>query len=187
MFDWESDVFAITKSGYSIEIEVKISISDFRADFKKQDKHYLLKHHKRENNVFQRTEKPSQYLIDETGKYMYKKHPYQFCSVRFSKTHDKIPNRFYYACPEGLIPVDKIPPYAGLIYISDYGSYKVIKKAPLLHKNKKDWTKKLMSKYMYRTINAKNELIFDYRYNMTDQEKIDFLEKIIEKTKEILR
>ena len=33
--DWESDFFAISKSGYAIEVEVKISKSDFKADFKK--------------------------------------------------------------------------------------------------------------------------------------------------------
>lgn len=191
MFQWESDVFGLTKSGYSVEIEVKVSKSDFRADFKKQDKHYLLKHHKRENNVFSRTEKPSQYLIDETGKYMYKKHPYEFCSVKFSKTHNKIPNRFYYACPEGLISVDLIPDYAGLIYINDDGGFTTIKNAPLLHKFKKDWMSILFKKYQYRTINAKNELIMyaseiSENYNTKD-DIIENLKKKIKRAINILR
>ncbi len=38
--DWESDFFCINMSGYSFEIEVKVSKSDFRADFKKE-KHKL--------------------------------------------------------------------------------------------------------------------------------------------------
>ena len=35
---YEADFITITKSNYLIEVEIKISISDFRADFKK--KHY---------------------------------------------------------------------------------------------------------------------------------------------------
>ena len=39
---WESDFLALTKSGYLYEGEVKVSKSDFKADFKKKDKHTLL-------------------------------------------------------------------------------------------------------------------------------------------------
>ena len=33
---YEADFITITKSNYLIEVEIKISISDFRADFKKK-------------------------------------------------------------------------------------------------------------------------------------------------------
>lgn len=36
VYDWESDYLAITKSLYAYEIEVKISINDYRNDFKKK-------------------------------------------------------------------------------------------------------------------------------------------------------
>lgn len=39
---WESDFLALTKSGYLYEGEVKVSRSDFKADFKKKGKHTLL-------------------------------------------------------------------------------------------------------------------------------------------------
>jgi hypothetical protein len=42
VYDWESDFFSITASGYAVEIELKLSLSDFRADFKKIDKHNIL-------------------------------------------------------------------------------------------------------------------------------------------------
>lgn len=42
VFSWESDYLALTKSGYWYEIEVKISRSDFKADFKKDRKHKTL-------------------------------------------------------------------------------------------------------------------------------------------------
>jgi len=38
----ECDVYSITKAGYGIEIEAKISIADFKADFKKVRKHETL-------------------------------------------------------------------------------------------------------------------------------------------------
>lgn len=40
VFAWECDFYSMTKSGYSYEVEVKISRGDFFADFKK-DKHVL--------------------------------------------------------------------------------------------------------------------------------------------------
>lgn len=40
VFDWESDFFAISKSSYVVEVEIKVSRSDFKADFKKE-KHHL--------------------------------------------------------------------------------------------------------------------------------------------------
>ena len=40
---WESDYLALTKSGYLYEGEVKVSRSDFKADFKKEQKHTLLR------------------------------------------------------------------------------------------------------------------------------------------------
>lgn len=97
---YESDVLAITSSKLVTEVEVKVSLSDFKADFKKTAKHYRL----------------SKGIDDNYGAH--------------------IPNRFYFACPSELIHIDMIPPYAGLIYVKEDGSVEVIKKAPLLHKNK---------------------------------------------------
>lgn len=43
IYDWESDVLKITKSGYAYEFEIKISRPDFKNDFKhKKKKHILL-------------------------------------------------------------------------------------------------------------------------------------------------
>jgi hypothetical protein len=43
IYQWESDYLGITKSDYAYEIEVKISVQDFKNDFKnKKDKHLLL-------------------------------------------------------------------------------------------------------------------------------------------------
>lgn len=42
IFDWESDFFYMTTSGYFVELEVKVSKSDFFADFKKVRKHKII-------------------------------------------------------------------------------------------------------------------------------------------------
>lgn len=44
VYDWESDYLAITKAGYAYEVEIKISLSDFKNDFKKEKKHQNLMH-----------------------------------------------------------------------------------------------------------------------------------------------
>lgn len=38
----ECDIYQITKAGFAVEFEIKISVSDFRADKKKVDKHRAL-------------------------------------------------------------------------------------------------------------------------------------------------
>ena len=40
--DWESDMFIVKNNGYIYEIEIKISVSDFKADLKKTKKHQSL-------------------------------------------------------------------------------------------------------------------------------------------------
>jgi hypothetical protein len=42
VYDWESDVLKITRSGYAYEFEIKISRGDFKNDFKHKKKKHLL-------------------------------------------------------------------------------------------------------------------------------------------------
>jgi hypothetical protein len=78
----------------------KISRSDFRKDFEKEHKHKLL-------------------LARKATK------TYSKC-VRGKKTDETetyvlIPNYFTYLVPEGLVKVEEVPEYAGLLYVlSDY-------------------------------------------------------------------
>jgi hypothetical protein len=98
LFDWESDYLSVNESFYVYECEIKITMNDFKKDFKKKSKHTL----------FESLSEPN-----------------------------KIPNKFYYTCPRGLLPSYKIPTYAGLIEVNDSDSgyrLEVIKKAPFLHR-----------------------------------------------------
>jgi hypothetical protein len=50
-------------------------------------------------------------------------------------------NYFYYVVPKGIIKVEEVPPYAGLVEINLDGRRKVdyLKTAPRLHKNNSDY------------------------------------------------
>lgn len=112
---FEADVIGINPNGYIYEYEVKLSRSDFKAEFRnKVHKHKMLSEKKATH----------EYAVYEKGKKTLK-----------MKTHIQIANRFYFACPTDLIKLDEIPSYAGLIYVSKSG-VEIIKNAPLLHKNK---------------------------------------------------
>lgn len=55
------------------------------------------------------------------------------------KEFSKMPNKFFYACPRGVIPSIFIPEYAGLIEISNTTTgmlAEVTKNAPFLHREK---------------------------------------------------
>lgn len=42
IFDWESDFFSVSESGYVYEVEIKVTRGDFKDDFNKTAKHTLL-------------------------------------------------------------------------------------------------------------------------------------------------
>lgn len=103
--DWELDVISLNKRNYLTEYEIKLTRSDFKADFKKK-----------KWRIFSN---PNGFL--------------------------KCANYFYYVCPENLIKVDELPPFAGLIYFNK--GIGVIKKAPIIHRHKWDRSK-VLSKLM---------------------------------------
>lgn len=188
MFDWESDIFLITKSKLTVEIEVKISRSDYFADFSKVRKHNLFKCYKKNYAPYRKNQHANRYAYDDNGKMYYSQ--YESCEIRFCKPQEKLPNKFYYACPENLIKIDEIPEYAGLIYVNDYGTANVVKKAPQLHKIKHDWTKGLLDKYFWRNLNSKNEISQfeqDLKIIKDKDDQINFLCRLINKVQTILR
>ena len=132
VFSWESDKLIMTRSGMLYEFEIKISRSDFKADFKKKDKHVILEG--KEEFV------PSYDKVLDCWKPLHEEY--------YKVSHYKKPHYFYYAVPEGMIAADEIPEYAGLIYVLPEGkresrdgkicwdSFYVVKPAPKLHNDK---------------------------------------------------
>ena len=104
----ECDIISVNSGGNLCEFEIKISASDFKADFKKVFKHTTLK----------------------SG-------PYAKVSKKGEVTHLAC-SYFTYVCPACLIREDQIPPYAGLIWIHADGRIDHKIKAPMLHKFKAD-------------------------------------------------
>jgi hypothetical protein len=124
-YSWESDMLSFTRSNFVHEYEIKISLSDFKADFRKAEKHEVLK-------IGSRT--PREYELS------WVENPAYASKVKYNPTTKQIlelrPNYFWYICPCDIIPLDEIPEYAGLMYLG-LGNYpKIIKDAPRLHSDK---------------------------------------------------
>jgi hypothetical protein len=72
-----------------------------------------------------------------------------------------IPNRFYYACPEGLLTKEDVPKYAGLLHVTEHG-VEMVKQAPFLHKTNL-WSDKLLGilldKFWYLSQNQRYHLV----------------------------
>lgn len=132
--DWESDFFVQKKNGYSYEFEVKISRSDFFNDKKKVDKHSILEHGKYTQKTYSEWNRDARKWNKET----IKEHEHSFR-----------PNKFFYVVPEGMISVNEIPKYAGLMYVpSDrYRNIITVKEAIFIHKNKLNFENVLCMKF----------------------------------------
>lgn len=108
MFVWESDILAVTKSGYSVEYEVKRTRADFKCDAKK------LGHYEYADANNPRGKTYTKYESLQMG---------------------KGPNRFYYVLPDGVVNAEEIPEWAGIIRFDEHG-LSVTRDAKLLHKEK---------------------------------------------------
>lgn len=131
--DWESDFFVQKQNGYCYEFEVKISRSDFFADRKKVNKHMILEHGKfvQQNSIWNKDHTCNDDKWVKTEK---------------ECEHSIRPNKFFYVVPKGIITVDEIPSYAGLMYY-DYPSITPVKEAPFIHKQKLDLSSILVNKF----------------------------------------
>ena len=128
VYDWESDVLKITKSGYAYEFEIKISRGDFKNDFKHKKKKHLLLENK-ENKA-------------KMPNYFYYVVPEDLI------TEDEVPE---YA---GLIYIYGTVLGSG----RPYYSFSEIKKAPKLHAEKMNVEKlNLVDKFYYNYIHWKHK------------------------------
>jgi len=143
--NWESDFFVLKENGYSYEFEVKISRSDFLNDKKKVDKHLILE--------------TGKYIsIGSKGTFNTQTKIWDYKEVKTEVAHEYRPNKFYYVVPAGMISIDEIPAYAGLMYIDDYSQITTVKEAPFIHKLKLDYEQTLCGKFYAYWINCKNEI-----------------------------
>jgi hypothetical protein len=181
-FRWESDFFAVSKSGLIHEVEIKVSRSDYLADFKKVGKHSMLKAAK-EGKEMVTIRRGLRYSVempaprfrrqgDKEGDYVVRNRMCTELEPKLKEGEKNIvliqseidyrkvfaPNRFYYACPKGMIKKAEVPKYAGLYWVEESGVLKVVKQAPILHKNKPDITGKLLHKFYHLSLNQRNDI-----------------------------
>lgn len=178
IFNWESDFFAISKSDYSVEVEVKVSKTDFKRDFThKTDKHELFRRHKEFAFCRKRWEY-NEMAFKFKGDWITPR----TSSLVWHKPCDDLPNKFYYACPNGLIHPSEVPSYAGLLYTDRFNSCTIIKQAPFLHKNKRDFAKILLSKYYHKHGELKMMLNDFIRWQKPNEQQEKAIRMIIDRT-----
>lgn len=136
----ECDALMVLRSGYVHEVEMKLTRSDFKADFKK-------------TNWWKRVPSDVRWARDGMQNVESNKHDLLEQGTCF-------PNRFSFLVPDGLIDPDDVPPYAGLMYFrryeGHYGHIKVIRQPKLLHKNKisRNMMLNLTKKFVWRHIDS---------------------------------
>ena len=145
VFGWESDYLAKTNAGYWYEVEVKISLADFKADFKKkQKKHKILEN----GGVFER------------GQFRKCGRPNYFSYCVPEHLADKVK------------PL--LPAYAGLLSVNEHGLLKWHKVPPKLHTEKpSDTDLRLVDKFYYNWAEEKrknrehDEIVRNLRYQIS--------------------
>lgn len=144
---WECDIFRVLKSGYTHEYEIKLSKSDYMADFKKQIV------------VAERLNKPPIYKHD-----------------LLKRKCDVGPNRFSFVFGSvALLNSVEVPDYAGILVHKEihaltfsgereiYFALRSIRNAPLLHKKKvEDKVMEQVNKSLYhRFWSEREKLLFN--------------------------
>lgn len=127
---FEADLLCVTRAGYAEEYEIKLTLSDFRADLKKRAKHASLSgavkevpHPFAEYKAVE--ERTILIPIDSTAD------KYRALRERCWPTHR--PKRFWYVICGFNVPEPEIPSYAGLMrYVPDRKIFESIKPAPKL-------------------------------------------------------
>jgi len=101
---WEADLLSITRSSLIHEFEIKCSRSDWRKEL---------------NQITNDQIHPGR-----------KRYRFETISEQFDSDddHKSSPNYFWVVAPEGVVNVDELPPYAGLIHVYFFRGKPKIKK-----------------------------------------------------------
>lgn len=158
-FQNESDWLSFLPSGFCYEVEVKISRADFKKDFSKP-RHEI---HKKNNsgqkyyiqrNGLERKSNPSWEmckafpdLIESREYRTYSRRSSMAMEVSYYMNissqieirevkNKTLPNKFFYAVPEGLVSTEEVPDYAGLLYVKPDLTIQKVKDGKFIHKDK---------------------------------------------------
>ena len=126
LYPWEADLVSATKSWMVHEMEIKLSLADFRADFKKKGKHGDLAHRFAHKNKPMEPKHKVQKVLFEAG---------------WITLIPKCPNYFWYATHGFELNVWDLPCYAGWLRIFWHERWqrylvRVEQQAPRIHTDK---------------------------------------------------
>ncbi len=111
---YECDLFYVTAAGFMREYEIKLTVPDFQADFKKGDQ------------VCEWDSSIRRFVQGRTTKH-----------GRLAAGATQGPRQFWYVVPRQLITAVDVPSYAGLLWVeTGVSSPMVVKDAPILHSEK---------------------------------------------------
>ena len=117
VFGWESDFVTLSRAGYLTEIEIKVSHADFLADARKTVSRGPRRWYGDRAPTTKHEALTSGSILGRTGK---------ACVC-------ERPSRFFYACPAGMLALDEVPEWAGLLEVDAAGRVKELRKARRLH------------------------------------------------------
>ena len=103
----------------------------------------------------------------------FKKHrKHQILADKTDRYNDRRPNRFIYACPEGMIKPKELPPYAGLVYVPEdrRSKPKIIVKPPKIHSQRNDFTKRLLKKYYWAYLNKLGKVKYGKNFKFPNED-----------------
>ena len=106
---YEADILAVTRSGYASEYEIKLSLSDFRADRKKREKHCSLSGEIRKIVYPYPWGKGREIYVTRDAP----EDPYK--AMRHECWPEQRPKYFWYVIHGFDVPEGELPDYAGLM------------------------------------------------------------------------
>ena len=141
VFGEESDFLTFSYKDQTHEFEIKVSKSDFKADFKKE-KHATI---------------PK--IISGITHETIHRHEYKnYCSFHNRCLTDITPNKFSFITPAGLIMPNEVPGYAGLYWVDEDGTITCEKNSKTIHKLPFSNWRYLANKLFYHGIKMRNKI-----------------------------
>lgn len=148
--DNEADVFAIRRSGFCDEFEVKISRSDFFNDAKKivayRDSDYRGDNYPGDRvYIDEMWSKPKSWRDNNPG-------PWQKKKYQALVDGDMSANYFWYIVKSGIVSASEVPEFAGLVFVMEDGSMSYARSPKRLHSSKAPFEERyrIASKMCYR-------------------------------------
>lgn len=97
-----------------------------------------------------------------------------------------LPNSFYFCCPEGVIPHDEVPEYAGLIEIHDRDKVRYVGEVTEIHDEVNDVTSTLLTKFYNKCLSLEN-MLSKFRIDLFNCQDEDEKQKILNKFLKTIR